>query len=68
VRSIGQGLFGLSMTPVMIVSAVVGVLFPPFLLLIIPGFIALGFVLFYKPRPKPATFESWWDENWTDFL
>lgn len=43
-------------------------IFPPLLLVLIPLYGFGAFKIFYKPRPKPATFESWWDENWKDFL
>lgn len=54
--------------PLIFFTAVATALFPPILILLVPAYAAVAIFVLLRRRPKKETFETWWDDNWRDFL
>lgn len=65
--TIARGTLTITLASAFLFACAFIALFPPLLLIVVPAYLFGGFVLFHKPKRK-ETFETWWDDNWRDFL
>lgn len=58
----------LSSTWILFVLLPLLILFPILLIIAIPGAIVMSWILMRTPKPKPYTFDDWWEDNWRSYL